>query len=73
MAHYIIFIVCFVYYVIDNKMPVGTHGHEPSVKKIARLPCAFDVSQTRHTTVAAVSFLGGSRQTRHTRRQDCMP
>jgi hypothetical protein len=30
MAHYIIFIVCFVYYVIDNKMPVATHGHEPS-------------------------------------------
>jgi hypothetical protein len=30
MVHYIIFIVCFVYCVIDNWMPVATHGHEPS-------------------------------------------
>jgi hypothetical protein len=36
MLEYISFVVCFVYCVIDNWMPVATHRHEPSERKCAK-------------------------------------
>jgi hypothetical protein len=33
MSYYIIFIVYFVYCVLDNLMPVATHGYEPSATR----------------------------------------
>jgi hypothetical protein len=31
MSYYIICIICFVYCVVYNWMPIATHGHEPSL------------------------------------------
>jgi hypothetical protein len=47
MSYYIIAIVYFVYCVLDNLMPVATHGHEPSGLLHAKLQTIKEIYLAR--------------------------
>jgi hypothetical protein len=44
MSYYIIFIICFVYCVINNLMSVVTYGHEPSTILLFNSSLVFPIS-----------------------------
>jgi hypothetical protein len=63
-----------------SEFNLNIHYRKPcrSLPEMARLLWAFSLPWAKHrahgyTSLFAKSFLGGSRQTRHTRRQACMP